>query len=52
VDLQNDIFADRRGWLVSLMMAGLLVMLLSTHYAGFRLVFSRWIRRGSKTPEG
>lgn len=49
VDLQNDIFADRRGWLVTLMMTGLLVMVLATHYAGFRMAASRWIRRGNKT---
>jgi serine/threonine protein kinase len=51
VDLQNDIFADRRGWLVTLMMAGLLVMLVATNYAGIRMAASRWIRRGNKEHE-
>jgi hypothetical protein len=41
VNLQNDIFADRRGWLICLMLGGLLIMLLSTHYAELRLLLSR-----------
>jgi hypothetical protein len=46
VNLQNDIFADRRGWLICLMLGGLLVMLAAAHYANLRMAFARWLRFG------
>ena len=48
VNLQNDIFADRRGWLICLMLGGLLVMLAAAHYANLRMAFARSIRFGRK----
>lgn len=44
VNLQNDIFKDRRIWLISLMLGGLVVMLTATHYANLRMAVSRWVR--------
>jgi hypothetical protein len=41
VNLQNDIFANRRAWLICLMLGGLAIMFLSTHYSDLRLVLSR-----------
>jgi hypothetical protein len=46
IDLQNDLFKDNRTWLLTLLTAGLLIMLLATHYAGIRMAVGRWIRRG------
>lgn len=45
VDLQNDLFKDTRGWLLTLLISGMVVMLLATHYAGLRMTVARWIRR-------
>jgi hypothetical protein len=46
VNLQQDIFDQRRAWLISLILGGLIVMLTATNYASLRMTVHRWIRRG------
>ena len=41
VQLQHDIFEDRRSWLIALVIGGLVVMLLAMHYANLRMMISR-----------
>jgi hypothetical protein len=45
VDLQNDLFKDNRTWLFTLLIAGLFVMLVATHYATIRMALTRRLRR-------
>ncbi len=45
VNLQQDIFKDRRSWLISLIACGLILMLTATNYATLRMTVSRWLRR-------
>ncbi len=45
VRLQQNLLKDQMLWPLSLLLAGVLVMLFATHYAAIRMALARWFQR-------